>query len=156
MDTYTLIHVAISLVGIASGLIVAAGLFQSKRLDPITGIFLGTTIATSATGFGFPFDHVLPSHIVGGISLVVLAVALVARYAGRLNGGWRLTYVIAAMLGFYFNVFVLVVQMFRRVPALKELAPTQSEPPFAIAQVVVLLIFILATIVAAKRFRPVL
>ncbi len=154
-DTYTLLHVAISLVGIASGLIVGFGLVASKRLDVSTGVFLGTTLATSATGFGFPFDHILPSHIVGAISIVVLAVAIVARYSGRMKGGWRATYVIAAMLAFYFNVFVLVVQLFQKVPALKELAPTQSEPPFAITQLAILVILLAWTVLAAKRFRPI-
>jgi hypothetical protein len=155
-DTYTIVHVVISLAGIASGLVVAIGLLQSKRFDAWTGLFLGTTVATSATGFGFPFDHLLPSHIVGAISLVVLAVAIVARYAGHLKGGWRLTFVITAMLAFYFNVFVLVVQLFQKVPALKELAPTQSEPPFAIAQLAVLVIFLVLTVFASRQFRPAL
>ena len=154
LETYTLLHVVISLAGIASGLVLAIGLLRSKRLDAWTGLFLGTTVATSSTGFGFPFDHILPSHIVGAISLVVLAVAIFARYAGHLRGGWRLTFVITAMLAFYFNVFVLVVQLFQKVPALKAMAPTQSEPPFLIAQGLVLVAFIVAGYLAVKRFHP--
>src|SRR5262245_37021900 len=101
MDTYTLIHVVLSLVGIVAGFVVFAGLLTSKRLDAWTAIFLSTTVATSATGFGFPVDRILPSHIVGAISLVVLAVAIFARYARRLGGPWRAAYVISAMTSLY-------------------------------------------------------
>jgi len=153
-ETYTSLHVVISLIGIASGLVVMYGLLHSKRLDGWTALFLGTTVATSVTGFGFPFDHLLPSHIVGLISLVVLAIAIVARYALHLAGPWLRIYVVGAVMGLYFNVFVLVAQAFQKVPALKTLAPTQSEPPFAIAQLIVLAGFIVLGIFAAKRFQP--
>jgi hypothetical protein len=153
LATFTLLHVVISLIGIGSGLVVAIGLVQGKRLDGWTTIFLTTTVATSVTGYGFPFEHLLPSHIVGGISLLVLAAAIFARYGRRLAGGWRRVYVIAAVAALYFNVFVLVVQLFRRVPALQALAPTQSEPPFAIAQLVVLALFIGLGAKAAIGFR---
>jgi hypothetical protein len=151
--TFTLVHVIISLIGIGSGLPVLAGLLNGKRLDGWTALFLSTTIATSITGFGFPFDHLLPSHIVGIISLVVLAVAAYARYGAHLAGGWRRVYVIGAVVALYLNVFVLVVQLFRRVPALTALAPTQSEPPFAIVQLAVLVAFAALGVLATKRFR---
>jgi hypothetical protein len=153
LATYTLVHVVISLVGIGSGLIVVLGLIVGKRLDLWTALFLATTVATSVTGFGFPFDHLLPSHIVGGISLVVLAVAIVARYGRHLAGAWRRIYVIGAVVALYLNVFVLIVQAFLKVPALNTLAPTQSEPPFLIAQLVVLALFIGLGAAAAIRFR---
>ncbi len=151
--TYTLLHVLISLIGIGSGFIVLYGFFTGKRLDLWNLIFLVTTVATSVTGFGFPFDHLLPSHKLGIMSLVVLAIAIPARYAFHLAGAWRRMYVITASIALYFNVFVLVAQSFMKVPSLKALAPTQEEPPFLIAQLVVLLIFIGLTIVAARRFR---
>ena len=145
LSTFTLFHVVISLVGIAAGFIVVYGLLSGKRLDLWTAIFLIFTVLTSATGFLFPFTHLLPSHVVGIISLLVLAVAIFARYPRRLEGGWRRTYVISAMISLYLNVFVLVVQSFEKVPALKALAPTQKEPPFLIAQLAVMAIFILLT-----------
>jgi hypothetical protein len=151
--TYTLIHVLISLVGIASGLVVLYGMIGGKRLDGMTALFLTTTVLTSVTGFGFPNDHITPGIKVGILSLVVLAIAIVARYALHLAGGWRTTYVITAMIALYFNCFVLVVQSFEKISALKALAPTQKEPPFAIAQGVVLIAFIVLTIYAVKGFR---
>jgi len=154
MDTYTFVHVVISLVGIGSGLVVLVGLLTGKRLDGWTALFLLTTAATSLTGFGFPFDHLLPSHIVGIISLVALAVAAAARYVFHLAGFWRPIYVAGAVVSLYFNVFVLIVQLFLKVPALHALAPTQAEPPFAIVQGAVLVLFIVLGIVAAVRSRP--
>src|SRR5229473_2338940 len=151
--TYTLIHVLISLVGIGSGAVVMYGLLGGKRLDRWTALFLATTVLTSVTGFGFPFDHLLPSHKVAIISLVALAIAIVARYPLHLAGTWRRTYVISAAIALYLNTFVLVVQSFEKVPALKALAPTQKEPPFAIAQGTVLVAFIVLTIFAVKGFR---
>lgn len=154
LAAYTLLHVLISLVGIGSGLVVMFGLLTGKRMDRWTGVFLVTTVLTSITGFGFPFDHLLPSHIVGILSLVVLAFAIPARYVFHLNGPWRWVYVIGSSLALYFNVFVLVVQGFEKVPALNALAPTQKEPPFTIAQLIVLLIFITLTVFATRRFHP--
>jgi hypothetical protein len=151
--TFTLVHVVISLIGIGSGVVVTFGMLTGKRLNGWTALFLSSTVATSLTGFGVPFDKLLPSHIVGVISLVVLAVASYARYGGHLVGGWRSAYVIGAVIAFYLNVFVLIVQLFRRVPMLTALAPTQSEPPFAIAQLVVLVLFIALGVLATKRFR---
>ena len=153
LDAFTLVHVVLSLVGIGSGCVIVFGLLTGKRVDRWTALFLVSTVATSATGFGFPFDHLLPSHVVGVISLLVLAVAIVARYAFHLARAWRRVYVIAAMTALYLNVFVLVVQLFRRVPALTALAPTQSEPPFAVVQLLVLALFVTLTAVAAIRFR---
>src|SRR6267154_881585 len=118
MTTFTLVHVAFSVIGLASGFVVMSGVLTARRLDGWTALFLASTVATSASGFGFPFDHLLPSHVVGIISLVVLAVAVAARYAFRLARVWRRVYVIAAMTALYLNVFVLVVQLFRKVPAL--------------------------------------
>jgi hypothetical protein len=153
MTTFTFVHVALSLAGIGSGLIVLFGMLVGKRLDGWTVLFLVTTVATSLTGFGFPFQRLLPSHIVGIISLVMLAIALLARYSFHLAGAWRWIYVVSAVIALYLNVFVLIVQLFEKVPALKAMAPTQSEPPFLVSQLVVMAIFIVLTIVAAKRFR---
>jgi hypothetical protein len=153
LATYTLIHVVISLVAIGSGLVVVLGLLRGKQRELLTALFLTTTAATSVTGYGFPFTHLLPSHIVGAISLVVLAATIYARYARQLVGGWRATYVIGAVTALYLNVFVLVVQSFLKVPALNALAPTQSEPPFAVAQLLVLVVFIVLGIFATRRSK---
>jgi hypothetical protein len=150
---YTLIHVLISLVGIGSGFIVLYGLLNGKLLSGWTALFIVTTMATSVTGFGFPFDHLLPPHKLGIISLVALTVAILALYVFHLAGGWRRTCVISAILSLYLNVFVLVAQAFMKVPALKALAPTQSEPPFLVAQLLVLALFVVLTVFAVKRFR---
>jgi hypothetical protein len=152
-STFTLVHVLLSLVGIVAGLVVMFGLVAGKRLDGWTVVFLATTVATSVTGFGFPFDHLLPSHKVGIVSLLVLPVAIAARYAFHMTGAWRRIYVISAAVALYLNIFVLVVQLFLKVPALKAIAPTQKEPPFAIAQVVVLAVFAWLAVLAARRFR---
>jgi len=151
--TYTLLHVLISLIGIGSGLIVLFGLLTARRLDGLTGVFLATTVLTSVTGFGFPFDHLLPSHKVGIISLVVLAVAIPARYVFHMAGAWRWIYVVGAAMALYLNVFVLIVQAFLKVPALTALAPTQKEPPFLVVQLFVMAIFVGLTIPAVKRFH---
>jgi hypothetical protein len=153
MTTYTFVHVVISLVGIVSGLVVLLGLLAANRLNGWTVLFLATTVATCLTGFGFPFVQLLPSHIVGIITLVALTAAIFARYGRRLAGAWRWIYVLGAVAALYLNVFVLIVQAFMKVPGLNALAPTQSEPPFLVTQVVVLVIFILLGIVAALRFR---
>jgi hypothetical protein len=147
------VHVVLSLVGIFSGFVVMAGLLTSKRLDGWTALFLASTVATSVTGFGFPFNHLLPSHVVGVISLVVLAVVILARYARHLTGAWRAIYVVGAMVALYLNVFVLIVQAFLKVPALKAMAPTQSEPPFLVTQLVVLALFFVVGTVAVNRFH---
>jgi hypothetical protein len=151
--SYTLLHVLISLVGIGSGLVVMFGFLTRKRFDGWTALFLITTVLTSVTGFGFPVDHLLPSHIIAILSLLILAVAISARYVFHLSGAWRSTYVVTAAIALYLNVFVLVVQTFMKVPAVHALAPTQKEPPFLIAQIVVVLIFIGLTILAVKKFH---
>ncbi len=153
MTTFTQIHVALSLIGILAGFVVAFGLLTAKRLDGWTAIFLISTVATSVTGFFFPFHGFTPAIGVGIVSLVVLAVAIFARYSRRLAGAWRWIYVVAAMIALYLNVFVLIVQLFQKVPALKALAPTQSEAPFLVAQLVAFALFLVLTIFAAIRFR---
>ena len=154
LEIYTLVHVAISLVGIASGFAVLFGLLAGKRLDGWTKLFLITTVATSVTGFFFPFHGFTPAIGVGIISSLVLAVAIFARYGRNLAGSWRWIYVVTAMIALYLNVFVGIVQAFQKVPALKAIAPMQTEPPFAVTQLVVLGLFILIGLVAAIRFRP--
>lgn len=154
MSMILLGHVALSLIGIISGLVVFLGLLRGQKLDGWTMLFLATTILTSATGYLLPFDHVLPSHIVGGISLLMLVIALAALYVFRLAGPWRWIYVATAAVALYLNVFVGVVQAFQKVSFLKPLAPTQSEPAFFVTQIVVLLLFVLLGITAARRFHP--
>ena len=151
---FTLVHTVLSLVGILAGLVVLFGMFGSNRLPGWTVVFLATTVLTCVTGFFFPRDQILPSHIVGIITLVVLAVAIVALYAYRLAGAWRWIYVGSAVLSLYLNVFVAVVQAFLKVPFLNGLAPTQSEPPFAIAHGIVLVVFIVVGILALRSFHP--
>jgi hypothetical protein len=152
-DPLTLAHVLISLVGIASGLVVLYGLLNAKRMDGWTGIFLAATVATSVSGFLLPAPHFLPSHAVGILSLIALGIAIVARYPRHLAGGWRSTYVITAVIALYFNVFVLIAQLFQKVPPLKALAPTGSEPPFLIAEVIVMGIFVVLGRRAVVKFR---
>ena len=151
-STFTFVHVLLSLVGIGAGFIVMSGLLTRKQFNGWTTLFLVTTVATSVTGFGFPVDHLLPSHIVGIISLLVLAAAIVALYGLHLRGAWRWIYVVCAAVALYLNVFVGVVQAFLKVSALRAMAPHQTEPPFLVTQLVVLALFIPLTIVAAKRF----
>ena len=150
---FTLTHVVVSLAGIVAGVIVVIGMLGRKSLDGWTALFLVTTVLTSVTGFGFPFFQFLPSHAVGIISLVVLAPAIFGRYARHLAGRWRATYVIGAVVALYLNVFVLIVQAFRRVPALSALAPTQSEPPFIIGQLLALVLFAVLGVQAVKRYK---
>ena len=149
----TFVHVVLSLIGIFSGFIVVFGMLTGEKLDGWTKLFLATTVLTSATGFFFPFHGLLPSHVFGILSLLVLPVAFYARYSRQLAGGWRHTYVITAMIALYLNFFVLVAQLFMKVPALKAMAPTQSEAPFKLTQLVVLILFVVLTIAAAKKFR---
>jgi hypothetical protein len=154
LSTFTTVHVIISLVGIGFGLIVIFGMLSAKRPNGWTALFLLTTVLTSVTGFGFPFTHVTPGHKVGVISLVVLLIAILARYSFHMAGKWRSIYVVTAIIAEYLNVFVLVVQGFEKVPALRAMAPTQSEPPFLVAQLVVMALFIVLTIFAVKKFHP--
>jgi hypothetical protein len=152
--TFTQLHVIISLVGIASGFIVVLAMLGGRRVPAWTAIFLATTVATSITGFMFHFASFGPPEIVGAISLVVLALGVLALYSYKLAGAWRRIYVVAAVFALYLNVFVGVVQTFQKVAFFHALAPTQTEPPFAIAQGIVLLAFIAVGIAAAKKFRP--
>jgi hypothetical protein len=154
LETFTLLHTIISLVGIASGLAVVVAMLGGRTAEGLNVLFLLSTILTSVTGFMFPFNGLLPSHYVGGISLVVLAVALLARYAFALAGRWRWIYVVTALLALYFNAFVGVVQAFQKLAFLRPLAPTQSEPPFAGAQLAVLVIFLVLGYLAVRRFHP--
>src|SRR5437899_2152666 len=142
MSTFTLIHVGISLAAIGSGLVVVFGMIRGKRLDGWTAFFLATTVLTSLTGFGFPIHGMTPGLALGIISLLVLAPVIYARYVGKLAGMWRPAYVIGAVFALYLNVLVLIVQSFQKVPALKALAPNQTEPPFVIAQVVAMIAFV--------------
>jgi hypothetical protein len=153
ITTFTLIHVVLSLVGIFTGLVVAGGFVAGKRLEGWTCVFLVSTVLTNVTGFGFPFVTLLPSHIVGVLSLIVLAVVLVARYWKRLAGGWHGVFVVGAVLALYLNVFVLLAQLFLRLPALIVLAPTQKEPPFLVTQLIVLALFIWLGRAARRGFR---
>jgi hypothetical protein len=154
MNILLAIHVLISLVAIAIGLYWAAGLLRNDRMDKATAWFLALTIATSATGFVLPAEKILPSHITGILSLVLLAVACFARYSKRMSGAWRGIFLFTAVASLYLNVFVLVVQLFLKVPALKALAPQQNEPPFLAAQGLTLGVFVALGILALKRFRP--
>ncbi len=151
--TFTLIHVVLSLIGIVAGLVVAGGLVAGKRLDGWTGVFLLTTVLTNVTGFGFPFVTFLPSHAVAILSLVVLLFVIVARYWKDLVGAWHGVYVVGSVLALYLNVFVLINQLFLRLPALLASAPTQKEPPFVVTQLVVLALFIWLGRAALKGFR---
>jgi uncharacterized membrane protein SirB2 len=154
LSTFTLVHVILSLAGILAGFIVIFGMFASKRMNGMTALFLLTTVLTSVTGFCFPNDHLTPGIKIGIISLLVLLLAILARYGGHLNGATRWIYVVAAVIAEYLNVFVLVVQGFLKVPALHSLAPTGTETPFLIAQITVLLIFIVLGVYAVKKFHP--
>jgi hypothetical protein len=151
---FTQFHVLLSLIGIVSGIAVALAMLAANRLPALTAIFLLTTVATSVTGFMFPFTSFGPPEIVGTISLVVLVVAILALYGYKLVGAWRWIYVATAVIALYLNVFVGVVQTFQKVALFHALAPTQTEPPFAIAQGIVLIAFIALGVAAAKRFRP--
>ena len=154
IENFTILHVAISLVGIVSGLIVLAGMLRARSLQGWTALFLVTTILTSVTGFMFPINGLTPAIVVGLISIVILAIALMALYLKQLSGAWRWIYVVTALMALYFNVFVLIVQAFQKAPVLQKLAPTQSEPPFQIAQGVTLVAFLVLGTLAARKFRP--
>jgi hypothetical protein len=156
LPTFTMLHVIISLVGIVSGIIVLFGLLDSNRMPGWTVLFLLTTILTSVTGFGFPFTKLLPSHMIGILSLVLLAIACIALYGMKLSGAWRWIYAVTAMIALYLNIFVLIIQSFLKIPALTVLAPGNppSGPVFALVQGLVLLIFVIAITGIVRRFRP--
>jgi hypothetical protein len=154
LHIYTIVHVLISLVGIFTGLIVLFGMLAGNRLDGWTKWFLITTVATSVTGFFFPFHGFTPAIALGIMSLIVLALAIFARYPRQLASHWRWIYVVGAVIALYFNVFVGIVQSFEKIPALKAIAPTQTEQPFKLTQLLVLALFIVFAIAAVIRFRP--
>jgi hypothetical protein len=153
LSTYTTLHVLISLIAIGTGFIVLYGLISGRLLSPWNAVFLVTTILTSLTGFAFPNTKVTPGIVLGVLSLIVLAIALVALYVFHLRGGWRRTYAITAMIALYFNVFVLIAQIFEHVPVFHALAPTGTETPFKIAQTLLLVLFAVLISTAAKKFR---
>jgi hypothetical protein len=156
LSAFTTLHVIISLIAIVSGIVVMFGLLGSKPMPGLTAIFLLFTILTSATGFLFPFEKLLPSHVIGILSLVLLAIACIALYVMKVSGAWRWIYVLTAMISLYLNVFVLVIQSFLKVPALTALAPGNppSGPAFAVVQGMVLLFFVIVIVGAMRRFRP--
>jgi len=157
LETYTLIHVVISLTGIVSGLIVLFGMIGNKRLDRLTAIFLITTVLTSLTGYGFPVEHLMPSHIVGAISLVALLFAILGRYVFHMTGKWRAIYVITSVIALYLNCFVLVIQTFEKIFGPKPLQHPTSQPSgpvFAATQGLVLALFTVWGYLAMKKFHP--
>jgi hypothetical protein len=154
LSAYTIIHIIISLVAIVTGFIAVLGMMGNKPLGLWNTIFLWTTIATSVTGFGFPITGVTPGIVVGVISLIFLALALLALYGRRLAGPWRVVYVFTAAIALWFNVFVLIVQAFQKIDVLNALAPTQSELPFQIVQAVALVLLVALGWQASRKFRP--
>ena len=153
LRTFTYLHVYISLIAIGAGFIVVYGMIAARRFPLLTNIFLFMTVLTSLTGFLFPNEHITPGIKVGILSMIILALAIVARYTLALAGGWRRVYTLCAVAALYFNCFVGVVQAFEKVPFLNALAPTQKEPPFAIAQGLLLVSFLVLGTLAFKRFR---
>ncbi len=154
LSTFAWVHTILSLVGLVSGFIVLIGLFGSKKLGGWTALYLASAVATSVTAFGFPFGRFQESHWVGVLSLVALAAAIVGRYLYRFAGAWRWIYAFGVVLGLYFLVFIAIAQLFKKVPALAAMAPTLSEPPFAITQLAVTAIFVVLAIAATIKFRP--
>lgn len=154
LQAYTLVHTLIALAAIPAGFFVLAGLLKSERRNGWTTIFIVTTLLTSLTGFGFPFTGLLPSHIFGILTLILLALVVQARYRRAFKGIWRVVYVIGTMLALYLNMFVAVVQGFLKIPALHALAPTQTEPAFVIAHALLFLLFVVFTAAAVRRFHP--
>ena len=159
LSTFVLVHTVISIIAIVAGFIVMFGMLKSTGPGGLTGLFLLLTILTSATGFLIPplvSDKLLPSHIIGALSLVLLLIACIALYATKLSGSWRWIYAVTALLALYFNTFVLVIQSFLKIPALTALAPGNppAGPVFAVVQGIVLVFFVLMIIGAVRRFRP--
>jgi hypothetical protein len=154
LSTFTFVHVVLSIIELVAGIVVVLGLLGSRSLPGWTALFVLTAVATSVTGFGFHTDMLLPSQILGGISLAVLLVVILARYVFHFAGAWRWIYAVSVVLSLYSDVFVAIVQAFAKIPSLNALAPTQSEPPFAYAQGAALLLFAVLAILAAVRFHP--
>lgn len=154
IPVFTLVHVALSLVGILAGYVMLGSLIEDVQRDGWTALFLAATIATSVTGFLFPSTGLDPARVIGIISLAALAIALFALYGRGLAGPWRWIYVVSAVLALYLNIFVGVVQAFQKIPFLRPLAPTQSEPPFLVAQIIVLIAFVILGFLAVRQFHP--
>jgi hypothetical protein len=154
LQAFTQFHVALGLVGILSGLVVLLGILGSKPLNGVTALFLITTVLTSLTGFLFPLHGVTPGIVIGILSLILLFFAILARYAFHYAGAWRWIYVGSSIMALWFNVFILIVQAFEKIPGLHDLAPTQTETPFKIAQIVVLVTFLVLGIRAIGKFHP--
>jgi hypothetical protein len=154
LTALTWVHTGLSLIALGAGIPVAMGLLRSEAAKFWTLVFLATSVLTSVSGFLFPFSRFGDSHWVGLLSLIVLAAAIAAQYLFRFRGAWRWIYAVGALLALYFNVFVLVAQLFKKVPALKAAAPTLMEPPFLIAQLVVLVFFVWLLWKAARGFKP--
>lgn len=154
LQTFTLLHVAISLIAIVTGFIVVIGMIEGKRLPAWTALFLLTTVLTSVTGFMFPFGGITPGIVIGALSSVSLVIALFSLYVRRLTRAWRWIYAVSAIAALYLNVFVSIAQAFQKIPFLGTLAPTQAEPPFLIIQAVALGIVIVLGVLAVVRFRP--
>jgi hypothetical protein len=154
LRTFTYLHVYISLIAIGAGFIVVYGMLAARRVPLLTTVFLFMTALTSLTGFLFPFKGVTPAIVLGILSLIVLVIAIIARRRSQTSGIWRGTYVISSILALYFNFFVLIVQSFQKIPTLHALAPTQSELPFKLAQLLTLIIVIALTTMAFKKYRP--
>jgi hypothetical protein len=151
---FTYLHVYISLIAIGAGFIVVYAMIAAKRVPLLTAVFLFMTALTSLTGFLFPFKGVTPAIVLGLLSLVVLVIAIIARRRAKTSGMGRGTYVISSILALYLNFFVLIVQSFQKIPSLHALAPTQTELPFKLAQLITLIIVVAVTIVAIKKYRP--
>jgi hypothetical protein len=154
LRTFTYLHVYISLIAIGAGFIVVYGMIAAKRVPLLTSVFLFMTALTSLTGFLFPFKGVTPADVLGILSLIVIVIAFIARRRSQTSGVWRGTYVISSILALYFNFFVLIVQSFQKIPSLHALAPTQTELPFKLAQLITLIVVITLTTMAFKKYRP--
>jgi hypothetical protein len=154
LHAFTQFHVTLSLIGILSGLVVLLGLLGSKPANAVTALFLATTVLTSLTGFLFPFHGVTPGIVIGILSIVLLLAAILARYVYHYAGAWRWIYVGSTIMALWFNIFILIVQSFEKIPGLHDLAPTQTEMPFKVAQIVVLLAFIVLGVRALMKFNP--
>jgi hypothetical protein len=154
MTFFTAIHVLLSLIGIVSGLVMLFGMRTGNLMNGWTLIFVITTLSTSVTGFLFPFHQFTPAIALGILSTFVLAVAIAARYFFHIARAWRWIYVVSVVAALYFNSFVLIVQAFLKVPALHTLAPTGTEPAFAVAQGAVLLFFVVAGFTDVRGFHP--
>lgn len=154
LGTLTAVHTGLSIIAIVAGVPAINGLFKTGAASFWTSLFLVTAIATSVTGFFFPFNGLLPSHVVGIIALLILAVALYARYGAGLAGSWRWIYAVTIIASQYLLIFVAIAQAFLKIPTLKALAPTQSEPPFAIAQIIAFAFFVVLGFRAARKSPP--